>query len=131
MLTSIFDINIDLKLAYYSLFLNYHITLLLQVCSLGECEVLKSESTNQQTFNHDVKSEVFRTTRSSFVWKFEEMPCLPPCGTNSSTRKTCATGAMVQWLERPHCSRQTWGSFLSRVIPKDFKKWYSQLPCLA
>ena len=28
------------------------------------------------------------------------------------------TGAMVQWLERPHT-----GVHLSRVIPKDFKKW--------
>ena len=32
---------------------------------------------------------------------------------------------------QPKERRSQVGSFLSRVIPKDFKKWYSQLPCLA
>ena len=48
------------------------------------------------------------------------------------------TGGMVQWLER-WCSGESVHIVvgrpgvhsLSRVIPKDFKKSYSQLPCLA
>ena len=45
--------------------------------------------------------------------------------------KDSSTGAMALSLERPLAVGRPGFHFPSRVIPKDVKKWYSQLPGLA